>query len=220
MRAKLGSDTHNMIVFAFGDGVNGYLAAFAADQLYKLVDCPLCETMGSLVGHGVYWRKPRDGERGYCIPIRRWLCKSCGHTVSALPDFLLRYRWYVLEVVSGVIVKRAEAIIAWRELGAAAAGYPHVRTMQRWWQSVGGEAVRWLGAMETALAQQDSNSAWLDPQGEAAHTQTPVQALLHAAGHLLAWGKTRWEELTQYGWKDRLRFLWLWGSGRGLGRLV
>ena len=218
--AKLGSDTHDMIVFAFGDGVNGYLAAFAAGQLYQLVDCPLCETVGSLVGHGVYWRKPRDEERGYWIPIRRWLCKSCGHTVSALPDFLLRYRWYVLEVVSGVIVKRAESILAWRELGAAAAGYPHVRTMRRWWQSVGGEAVRWLGAMETALAQQDSNSAWLDPQGEAAKTQTPVQALLHAAGHLLAWGKTRWEELTQYGWKDRLRFLWLWGSGLGLGRLV
>ncbi len=49
---------------------------------------------------------------------------------------------------------------------------------------------------------------------------TPVQALLHAAGHLLAWGQTRWEELVEYGWKDRLRFLWLWGSGQGLGRLV
>lgn len=49
---------------------------------------------------------------------------------------------------------------------------------------------------------------------------TPVQALLHAAGHLLAWGKTRWEKLGEYGWKDRLRFLWLWGSGQGLGRLV
>jgi hypothetical protein len=74
--------------------------------------------------------------------------------------------------------------------------------------------------METALAQQDSRSIWLDPHGEAAQTQTPVQALLHAAGHLLAWGKTRWEKLGEYGWKDRLRFLWLWGSGQGLGRLV
>jgi len=209
-----------MIVFAFWDGVNDYLAAFAAGRLYKLVDCPLCQTEGSLVGHGVYWRKPRDGERAYWIPIRRWLCKACGHTVSALPDFLLRFRWYLLEVVSEVIVKRAETGTSWRALEAAAQGYPHVRTMQRWWQTVGGEAVRWLGAMEIVLAQQDSGSAWLDPQGEAAQTQTPVQALLQAAGHLLAWGKTRWEELVQYGWKDRLRFLWLWGSGRSLGLLV
>ena len=31
-----------MIVFAFGEGVNGYLAAFASGGLYKLVECPLC----------------------------------------------------------------------------------------------------------------------------------------------------------------------------------
>jgi hypothetical protein len=209
-----------VIVFAFGDGVNGYLAAYAAGGLHKLVECPLCQASGFLVGHGVYWRKPWDGVRAYRIPIRRWLCKTCGHTVSALPDFLLRHRWYVLEVVSAVIVKRAEAGTTWRELGSASKGTPHVRTQQRWWQSVEGEAARWTGAMETALAQQDSSSIWLDPQGEAAQTQTPVQAMLHAAGHLLAWGKTRWEKLGEYGWKDRLRFLWLWGSGQGLGRLV
>jgi transposase-like protein len=209
-----------VIVFAFRDGVNGYQTAFAAGHLYKLEECPLCAGTGCLVGHGVYWRKPRDGERAYWIPIQRWLCKTCGHTISALPDFLLRHRWYLLEAVSKVIVKRAEGGATWRELGAAAEGSPHVRTMQRWWQSMGGEAVRWLGAMETALAQQDSSSVWLDPQGEAAQAHTPVQALLDAAGHLLAWGKTSWEELVEYGWKDRLRFLWLWGSGQGLGRLV
>ena len=209
-----------MIVFAFRDGVNGYLTAFAAGHLYKLDECPLCRETGCLVGHGVYWRKPRDEERAYFVPIRRWQCKACGHTVSALPDFLLRFRWYLLDVVSDVIVKRAEAGTTWRELDSAKGGYPHVRTMQRWWRSVGGEAVRWLGSIETVLAQQDSDSAWLNPQGEAAQAQTPTQALLYAAGHLLAWGQTRWEELVEYGWKDRLRFLWLWGSGRGMGRLV
>lgn len=209
-----------MIVFAFRDGVNEYLAAYAAGRLYKLVLCPLCQTGDQIVGHGVYWRKPRDGKRVYWIPIQRWLCKACGHTTSALPDFLLRSRWYLLEVVSEVLVQRAEEGASWSKLAVAADAAPVVRTLQRWWQSLGEQAVRWMEKAQRTLAEQDSGSMWLDPQGEAAQTQTPVQALLHAAGHLLAWGQTRWEELVAYGWKDRLRFLWLWGSGQGLGRLV
>jgi hypothetical protein len=208
------------IVFAFGDEVNSYAGACAAGCLYKPDMCPQCQTAGDWVGHGVYWRKPRDGERVYRMPIRRWLCKACGHTVSVLPDFLLCFRWYIVAAVSAVVVERAEIGASWGELKAKAAGAPHVRTMQRWWQSLGGEAARWLGAVERVLAQQDSSSPWLDPQGEAAQARTTVQALLSAAGHLLAWGKSRWAELVGYGWKDRLRFLGLWGSGQGLGRLV
>jgi hypothetical protein len=208
------------IVFAFGDEVNRYAEAFAAGCLYKPDRCPRCQTVGEWVGHGVYWRKPRDGERVYRLPIRRWLCKACGHTVSALPDFLLRFRWYIVAVVSAVVVERAEAGASWGDLQAEAQGAPHVRTMQRWWRSLGGEAARWLGAVEAMLAQQDSSSAWLDPQGEASQARTPIQALLSAAGHLLAWGKSRWAELARYGWKDRLRFLGLWGSAQGLGRLI
>ena len=46
-------------------------------------------------------------------------------------------------------------------------------------------------------------------------------ALLHATTHLLAWAQTRWPEVvSDYGLKDRLRFLWHWGFGRGLARLV
>jgi hypothetical protein len=44
--------------------------------------------------------------------------------------------------------------------------------------------------------------------------------LLHAALHLLAWAKTRWAELADYGLADRLRFLWHWGAGQGLARLI
>ena len=209
-----------MIVFAFGDGVNHYGEAFATGRLIEIDKCPLCQTKGQLVGHGVYWRKPRDGERVYRLPIRRWFCKACRHTISALPDFLLRFRWYLLEVVSQVLVKRIEAGASWGELQAGAKGAPDVRTMQRWWKAFGGEAGRWLGVLEAVLAQQDSASAWLDPQGEAVRAENGAQALLVAAGHLLAWAKSRWAELAEYGWKDRLRFLWLWGSGQALGRLV
>jgi hypothetical protein len=172
------------------------------------------------VKHGVYWRKPRDGEQVYRIAIHRWRCQVCRRTVSVLPDFLLRFRWYLLAVISEVVVERAEEGASWGELAAEAQGTPVVRTMQRWWVSFGSQAVRWLAAIQAVLAQQDSGSAWLDPRGEAVRVTTNAQALLGAAGHLLAWAKSRWVELGHYGWKDRLRFIWLWGSQQGQGRLV
>jgi Domain of unknown function (DUF6431) len=208
------------IVFGFGKGVNDYLQAVKTGCLHKLDMCPVCQTVGRLVKHGVYWRKPRDGERVYRIPIRRWLCKACQHTISALPDFLLRFRWYLLSVVSGVLVARAEQGASWSGLQAEAGDTPVVRTMRRWWTAFGGQAGGWLGAIQAFLAQQDSPSPWLDAHGEALRAENAIQVLLGAAGHLLAWAKSRWTELARYGWEDRLRFLWLWGSGRGLGRLV
>jgi hypothetical protein len=60
----------------------------------------------------------------------------------------------------------------------------------------------------------------LDPQGEAPQAANLAVALLTVSLHLLAWAKTQWPELAGYGLNDRLRFLGLWGSGRGLGRLV
>jgi len=208
------------IVFAYPGGVKQYQAECGEFCPYKPDECPECATSGRLVKHGVYWRKPRDGERVYWIAIHRWRCQACGHTVSALPDFLLSFRWYLLAVVSGVLVGRAEKGASWSDLQAEAAEGPHVRTMRRWWISLGTQAGRWLAGMQTFLAQQDSCSPWLDAHGEALRAENAIQALLGAAGHLLAWAKSRWAQLAHSGWEDRLRFLWLWGSGRGIGRLV
>jgi hypothetical protein len=214
------------IVFAFESGVNGYKDAITSGRLVEIDKCPVCETAGRLVGHGVYWRKPRDTQQVYPIPIQRWRCKACRHTVSALPDFLLRFRWYLLSVVSGVLVKRAEhalrerSVASWGDLQAETQGAPHVRTMRRWWNSFGAQAGGWLAVIQAFLAQQDSPSPWLDPHGEALRGGDARAVLLGAAVHLLAWAKSRWTELAAYGWNDRLRLLWLWGSGQGLGRLV
>ena len=219
-RLTPGSDKPMQIVFAFESGVNGYKDAFASGRLVELDKCPVCETTGCLVGHGVYWRKPRDGQQVYPIPIQRWRCKACRHTVSALPDFLLRFRWYLLSVVSGVLVERAEEGSSWGDLQAEAQGAPHVRTMRRWWISFGAQASGWLVVIQAFLAQQDSPSPWLDAHGEALRAENAIQALLGVAGHLLAWAKRQWVQLARYGWEDRLRFLWLWGSGQDMGRLV
>lgn len=208
------------IVFVYGKGVKHYQEECGGCCPYEPDTCPNCATERRLVKHGVYWRKARDGERVYRVPIYRWLCKACRHTISALPDFLLRFRWYLLSVVNGVVVARAEGGTSWGDLQAEALGAPHVRTMQRWWGSFGGQAARWLAVIQTFLAQQDSPSPWLDPYGEALQVEQAPQALLRVSVHLLAWGKSRWAELARYGWEDWLRFLWLWGSGQGLGRLV
>jgi len=208
------------IVFAFGAGVKCYRGAIEKSRVYEPDRCPGCQAKGCLVRHGVYWRKPRDGEQVYRIPIQRWLCKACRHTVSALPDFAMRFRWYLVEVIQGVVAGREEGRASWAQMQFRAGTAPHLRTMRRWCKSFGREANRWLGAVQTQLARQDSASPWLDPQGEALRAGNPAQALLAAAVHLLAWGKSQWAELAGYGWNDRLRFLGLWGSREGLGRLV
>ncbi len=208
------------IVFAYPDGVKQYESECGVHCPYQPNDCPECATSGQMVKHGVYWRKPRDREQVYRIAIHRWRCQACKHTVSALPDFVLRFRWYLVAVISDVVVERAEERTAWGALAAETQGAPVVRTMQRWWVSFGQQTMRWLAVIQAVLAQQDSGSPWLDPRGEAVRVSSGEQVLLLAAGHLLAWAKSRWRELAAYGWKDRLRFVWLWGSEQGLGRLV
>jgi len=142
--------------------------------------------------------------------------------MSVLPDFLLSVRHYVFRVIEAVLETRHEEKLSWAAMKAknGPEGFPTLRTMQRWCRAFGGEASRWLGAVQETLAQQDSFSAWLDPQGEALKAQTTDESLLVASEHLLAWGKTRWAEVARYGRNERLRFVWLWGANRGLGRLV
>jgi hypothetical protein len=156
------------------------------------------------------------------VEIKRWLCKVCGRTMSVLPDFLLSFRHYVVPVIEGVLEDHCEKKLSWAEVKEknSPENFPALRTMQRWCRSYGGEAARWLRAVQELLAQQDSFSTWLDAQGEAPRAQTAAEALLAASEHLLAWGKTQWAEAAGYGRNERLHFLWLWGANRGMGRLV
>lgn len=178
--------------------------------------------MGSLIGHGYYRRKPKDERQAYSIWIKRWWCKACHRSLSVLPDFVLALRHYLVRVIQCVVAERFERGRPWDEVKAQCAcqGTPALRTIQRWCKAFLKHALVWLGAVQETLAQQDSLSAWLDPQGEAPQARNPAAALLAASLHLLAWAKTQWSQLAGYGWNDRLRFLWLWGSSQDLGRLV
>lgn len=174
------------------------------------------------VGHGTYSRKPKDQTQVYPIQIKRWQCKACRSTLSQLPNFLLRFRHYLLSVIGQVVVVRYEERASWHALQqrCTVQDLPSPRTLERWCQSFGEHAPAWWVAAQTTLAQQDSATPALDPLGPAAGPSDAPCALLHTATHLLAWAKTCWSELADYGLRDRLRFLWHWGFSCGLGRLV
>jgi transcription elongation factor Elf1 len=206
------------IVHVIGSNEQGY----QRDNCPRPGGCPHCGSEGCMIGNGYYPRKAKDALHAYQVEIKRWLCKVCGRTMAVLPDFLLSFRHYLMRVVEGVLEDRLENKLSWAKVKAknSPANFPALRTMQRWCKAYGGEAARWLGAVQETLAQQDSYSSWLDPQGEAPKVQNVAEALLVASEHLLAWGKTQWAEAVGYGRNERLRFLWLWGADRGLGRLV
>ena len=211
-----------VIVTDFGADVQSYLMQSEAQNFPRPAVCPHCQASDTLTGHGFYPRQPTDGAHDYRIQIKRWCCNVCHLTSSLLPSFLLRFRHYLLSVVQAVVVARFEHHASWAQLHArlSAAVGPALRTVQRWCQSFTQQAPRWWAAVQQTLAQQDPHSPGLDPLGEAAGPRDAPAALLHASVHLLAWAQTRWAELRSYGLNERLRFLWHWGAGQGLGRLV
>jgi transposase-like protein len=184
--------------------------------------CPHCHAARLFIGHGFYPRKPLSPTQVYCIRIKRWYCKACHRTLSLLPSFLLRYRHYLLEVIHSVVVARFEDNASWTQVSrrCAVEGLPSQRTIGRWCVSFAAHAPVWWSAVQEHLAQHDAGSPWLDPLGENTGPREAPHTLLQAALHLLAWAKTRWAELRDYGLNDRMRFLWHWGASQGLGRLI
>ena len=209
------------IVVDFGLDLQGYSEHF--DELaIAQRDCPICRAAGSLTGNGSYPRHPLDATRRYELRVKRRYCKACHGSISFLPSFLLCFRWYLLIVIQNVVIAHFEQQLSWGQVAAQCTveGAPSARTVRRWCRSFDAQAPAWLAAVQVTLAEQDPIAPLLDPLGSAAGPVNPPRALLAAAWHLLAWAKTRWTELARHGPSDRLRFLWFWGHGRGLARLV
>lgn len=211
------------IVAETGPSVQEYIELELERHCPLPESCTHCGVKGQMVGHGYYGRKPKGLGRCWLMRVKRWKCKACGKTVGAVPTFLLFFRHYLLEIIQSVVVGRFELGYSWTAtvLGCSDEGVPTLRTIQRWCVSLGKHAPDWIGAMEKSMAEQDSRSEWLDPQGEAGQMNSPEQALLRASLHFLAWAKGHWREMERYVLNDRLRFLWYWGNRQfGLPRLV
>ena len=211
-----------VIVTEFGCLVHEYVECFGQLVFPRPDRCPHCQVLDVLIGHGFYWRKALSPTAVYVLRIKRWYCTACQRTVSLLPSFLLRFRHYLLDVIQSVVVARFEDGASWVMVARRCSvdGAPSTRTLRRWCESFAEHAAVWWAAIQQTLAEHDAASPLLDPLGQAAGPREAPRALLRAALHLLAWAKTRWAEVVQYGLADRLRFLWHWGAGRGLGRLI
>lgn len=220
-RSRIGLN-HMAIIVDFGATVHEYIEQFHRIVFPRPSVCPICQALNSLIGHGFYPRKPLDQAHVYRISIKRWRCKDCHHSTSSLPSFLLRFRHYLLAVIQQVLATRHEDQASHAQLAGqfAPEGVPSPRTLGRWLHSFADQAPRWLLAVQETLAHHHSASPLLDPLGPAAGPKSAPAALLFAAGHLLAFAKTCWAELSRHQAADRLRFLWHWGSARRLGRLV
>ena len=210
------------IVTDFGCDVQTYADEFDRLCFPRPKVCLHCQAVDAFVGHGTYPRKPLDQRQAYSIRVKRWLCKACRRTVSLLPSFLLSFRHYLLEVIQQVVVVRFEDDGSWRQVLQRCTWLdaPSERTVKRWCRSFADLAPRWLADVQQTLSLHDAALPWLDALGEPTEPRHTAGALLRAATHLLAWAKTRWSDVLSYGLNDRLRFLWLWGHGRSLGRLI
>jgi hypothetical protein len=211
-----------VIVADFCCSVQDYVAHFERLVFPHPDACPCCGQSGSLVGHGFYVRQALDQTEIFLVHIKRWRCKACHRTTSVLPSFLLRFRHYLLSVISQVLVARFELGASWLEVFKCIAvdGLPSPRTIGRWCQSFAEHAALWWAAVAMLLAQVAAASPTLDPLGPTAGPQDAPCAVLHCALDWLAWLKTQVTPVAHYGFKDRLAALWHWGHGRGLGRLV
>ena len=210
-----------IIVTEFGSLVE-YLDHFGQLDFPRPEVCLHCHAVPLFIGHGFYPRKPLSPTKAYRVRIKRWLCKACRRTLSLLPSFLFRYRHYLLDVIQQVVIARFEDGASWNQVARCCTveGAPSSRTTRRWCVSFAAHAPTWWAAIQKTLAQHDAGSPVLNPLGENTGPHDAPRALLQAALHLLAWAKTHWPETGPYGLSDRLRFLWHWGTGQGLGRLI
>jgi Domain of unknown function (DUF6431) len=68
--------------------------------------CPLCHTPDRLRAHGFYSRTLVDVQYDGSIRVRRYLCRLCKRTVSLLPEFVLPYLRFSIQVIRLFLVSR------------------------------------------------------------------------------------------------------------------
>lgn len=107
------------ILHPFRGSVQAYVDEVAtAPERYRPDHCPQCHVLHPLISHGWYRRTVVDVAFDGPIRVRRYLCKSCRRTVSLLPEFVLPYLRFSLEVLARFLERR---LLAGTTLAAAAA---------------------------------------------------------------------------------------------------
>lgn len=82
----------------------------------KPVTCSCCGRNGTLHRHGVYWRNTVEDDSEERIPIQRFFCIYCNHTISLLPSFCVPHFQYSAEFILKAIGMALASIIATLEV--------------------------------------------------------------------------------------------------------
>lgn len=91
-------------------------------------DTQYCPDCGTVLKHRDYKFRimKTEGGRKQFIQIERLKCKRCERLHNALPDFLVPYKHYTTEIISGVL----DDVVSTDDLDAE--DYPCDETMERW----------------------------------------------------------------------------------------
>ena len=101
----------------FCGAIQQYDQELSDPNRYRPDHCPLCHAPDPLRAHGFYCRTLVDVQYDGCIRVRRYLCLLCKRTVSLLPEFVLPYLRFSIQVIALFLVSR---LLNSRTLGAAA----------------------------------------------------------------------------------------------------
>ena len=77
------------ILHRFSGSIQEYSKEISNPDRYRPERCPQCQGGCPLRAHGFYCRTLVDVAFDGLIPVRRYLCRLCGRTVSLLPEFAL-----------------------------------------------------------------------------------------------------------------------------------
>ncbi|QGP92592.1 hypothetical protein MGLY_19780 [Neomoorella glycerini] len=93
------------LVYNFGISLEDYAARGKKNEFPVIESCPICMARKALKRHGFYWRNAgSDSEKWLQLPICRFWCRSCRHTFSLLPSFLLPYYQYSLKFILDCLI--------------------------------------------------------------------------------------------------------------------
>jgi len=140
------------IVHSFPGPLCEYEGEVEDPDRHRPSSCPLCGTPKCLVAHGFYRRTLVDPDFEGGLRVRRYLCRACRRTVSLIPDLVLPYLRFSLNVIERFLKARLGEGWTLKAAGEAAgqAAMPYQRG-QYWVRRFRRQAAP-LAAALTALA--------------------------------------------------------------------
>ena len=94
------------ILHPFRGSIQQYEQELFNPDLNRPTRCPLCQASDPLRAHGFYCRTLVDVNYDGAIRVRRYFCLLCRRTVSLLPEFVLPYLRFAVQVIELFLVSR------------------------------------------------------------------------------------------------------------------